>query len=188
MGKIATKLLFHDVFITLLPPFVSKLMEIAQRRHLSKHVRTLSFHSKLLDPQYLDYTKYESTIDFREPYHRWCKRLGYHPRAPGVYDEWLDLEKHTLPPVVLYRYHHDFRRFYIEQRAMLQQGGILDVLPQALVKLQNLVSIKPIILSHGSDKAPPNDLDCDRCFAWQEHTYDTSRDMEEHPVLILTTM
>ena len=46
---VATKYLFEDVFVTLLPLFLRKLESISNHEHLSEHVKTLGFHSKLLD-------------------------------------------------------------------------------------------------------------------------------------------
>ena len=188
-GEVATKLLFEDVYITLLPQFLRKLESIANHEHLSKHVRTLWFHSKLLEPEYVDPDTFEEAINLREPFSDWCKRYDYNPSAPGRQVSWLNhLERHDLVPGTVRVLHVNFLSFYTDQQAMIQTGEDIVLLSQALRKLPNLEELKSIILSHGMERPLSDELFCIRCLNWQKHVYNIYMCNEEHPEPILTTM
>ena len=188
-GEVATKVLFKDVYITLLPLFLRKLEAIANFEHLGKHVKTLGFHSKLLDPKYVHHQTFEEAINLREPFFDWCNRYDYCPSAPGRQLSWLNhLERHELPPAVIRLTHLHFLDFYADQQAMIHTKEDIGLLSHVLRKLPNLEELNSVSISHGMERHPPDELYCFKCLDWQKHAYNAHILDKDHPMPILSTI
>jgi len=130
-GEIATKNVFHTVYVALLQPSVKKTKLIAEHPTLSRYVRKLIICPELL-PEYDDQQSWEQRIDIR-PFPRSFD--GDHPVEVGIWDigtsrpvdwtmenvhfynysgkevprtSWLALPKHNLSAAELRRGYQSF--------------------------------------------------------------------------------